>query len=204
MRDMYLIQRGTIRPEVVKEYLDIPSEDRSARFNRPLTGREGVVSLDYMGAAEYEWGAIPATFTRIMYRYPYYRIHKSSISTKNDIPLWIFCPNGKFSEVEAALLRFLNDTNHTIRLKEWIRFRDVYMANPGDDMKYAENFWWDIENDFLFWFGGDDYANTIMEAISTDYNSWWKTLSDEEVEERYAAATHGLHGRFWKWYEEAV
>lgn len=202
MRPFYLIQRATIRPEVVKEFLAIPSEDRFSRFNRPLTGRSGVIDLDYMGSAEYEWGAIPASYARLMSRYNDYKIHKSTITTKaNDVPLWVFCPIGKFSEVESALLRFLNDDND-IRLKEYIRFRKVITADPGDNCKYCENFWWDIENDFMFWIGGNDYAGAVMQALSNDYHSWWATLPEEDVSKRLEDATHGFHGHFWRWWEE--
>ena len=42
MKKFYLIQRGNFKND-----------------EKSLTGSDGVVNLDYMGATEFEWGAIP-------------------------------------------------------------------------------------------------------------------------------------------------
>ena len=51
MAKFYLIQRGTFKTTGEK-----------------LTGTNGVVNLDYMGSAEFEWGAIPKAYRRLLYR----------------------------------------------------------------------------------------------------------------------------------------
>ena len=42
LKKFYLIQRGNFKND-----------------EKSLTGSDGVVNLDYMGATEFEWGAIP-------------------------------------------------------------------------------------------------------------------------------------------------
>ena len=63
----YLIQRG--------------------KFNKDgngLTGRDGVVDLDYMGSAEFEFGAIPRSFRRIMHDFDSYVYTSTGIYTKDN------------------------------------------------------------------------------------------------------------------------
>ena len=53
--NFYLIQRGKFN-----------------RYGEGLTGKAGVIDLDYMGSAEFEFGAIPRSFRRIMHNFENY------------------------------------------------------------------------------------------------------------------------------------
>lgn len=196
----YLIQRGTIKPEIVKEYLNIPEEDRFSRFHRPLTGREGIISLDYMGSAEFEFGAIPASFARIMSNYKEYAIFKSRLRTKNGVIVWVYCPRFKHDVVETWLERVAE--KDILHLKEYIGFLDALNVQPGTERVCDDNFWWDIENDIMFWIGMEDYANAVLATISNDYYNWWTEMPQDTRESKLQDATSGLHGHYWRWTEE--
>ena len=63
------------------------------QFNRDgegLTGRTGVVDLDYMGSAEFEFGAIPKSYRRIMHEFDKYIYTSTGIYTKDNNELVLF------------------------------------------------------------------------------------------------------------------
>ena len=95
----YLIQRG--------------------KFNKDgngLTGRDGVVDLDYMGSAEFEFGAIPRSFRRIMHDFDSYVYTSTGIYTKENNELILFSNQELSNEILEGLASFINNPYH---LKEY-------------------------------------------------------------------------------------
>lgn len=141
MTTPYLIQRGTIE------------DDSNTK------GLDSIVSLDYMGSAEFEFGALPKSLGRIRdniakYKYVTYTIGNKSITIFH---------NEQFNNVEIRdyLIALSNDQ---IRLKERSDF-NTYINPSKHDLEWqsrhphSTNFWWDIENDIMFWKENEIFTN---------------------------------------------
>ncbi len=121
-----LIQRGKI-------------EDRD--FKR---GIDSIVKLDYMGAAEYEFGAIPESLACIRECVNDYTYLDIPIKDK---VITVFCKNDQKTDVKA----YLNGlASNKMRTKLGSYF-DMYI-NPSERFStLSAEFWWDIENNLMFW-----------------------------------------------------
>lgn len=163
MRKPYLIQRMSKR-------------NRDAVKIEEGTSFDGYLSLDYMGSAEFEFGALPASLKRLTKS-----IEKREIYTFEDIKNY---ENKKLviiasSEAEAnkykEFIIELMKSEYGIRLKErtdvFFHNTDEFLKEKGVNLeggyfKYRRDTdsWWDIENDIIFCFG-KDYARNIFKAI---------------------------------------
>jgi len=123
--EVWLIQRGTVQ------------------YREGSKGIDSLVRFDYMGSAEFEWGALPKSLKRIREELNDY--------TYLDIPIkervvTVFCKNSQKSEMK----QYLTDlAERKFRLKEFAAFNEF--VNDSGYFKDRFNFWWDIENDLMFW-----------------------------------------------------
>lgn len=136
VRHPYLIQRAKIK-----------TRDTTLVLSR-------VVDLDYMGAAEFEFGALPKSLRRIEAS-----LDKTNLLTLKEIkegkrPLRVF---SYFSpeEVEEYTKYLQEIRENKRRLKEPVSFSNGVTAYGDDD------FWWDIENDAMFSFD-QKFMNNIQ------------------------------------------
>ena len=81
-----------------------------------LTGIDGVVDLDYMGSSEFEFGAIPRSFRRIMYDFENYVYTPTGIYTKENNELILFSNQKSSDEIVDGLISFISNPYH---LKEY-------------------------------------------------------------------------------------
>lgn len=159
---MYLVQRGTFRTEInenKKSYLD-----KNIRF-------------DYMGSAEFEWGALPKSYDRILDKAGDYSIYiHPTIKNANDVPLVVFCNDEDWEQIQQTLTDFIESNNpkkiSNYFLKERISFADRhYKIGPPRsrwDEVNEDDFWWDIDHDFFFFYGASDRANRIEMCVTKD------------------------------------
>jgi len=136
MKQPYLIQQAKF-------------SDRSDR-----KGIDSILAFDYMGSAEFEFGALPQSLKRIRenidnYIYTDYPISKKKIR--------VFCNKDESIDVVAALERL---SKKEIKLKEWIDFSDWLSGN-----KHWNDFWWDIDNDFMFWKKDKKFESKFKQLI---------------------------------------
>lgn len=163
----YLIQRGKI--------------NKGNAFNG-VTGREGFANLDYMGSAEFEWGAIPKAYRRIMGQFEQYSLSETGLKTSNGVPLQIFCRADMCDEIVAEIKAYIQEP---YRLKEYSALAEHFKSNLLDNSKWARdntNFWWDIRNDWIAFIGASDRARIFRETIEKDYHDWW-LAKDEATRE---------------------
>jgi len=127
-----------------------------AKFNdnSGKTGIDKILSFDYMGSAEFEFGSLPESLKRIreninQYMYSLYFI--------NDKAITIFCKKSEVLEILNTLEKL---AKREIRLKEWIDFSD-WLNNE----KHRNDHWWDIDNDFMFWKKNTKFENEFKELI---------------------------------------
>jgi hypothetical protein len=173
----WLIQRGSFN-NLKNEY-------------KGLTGREGLIDLDYMGSSEFEWGAIPKAYRRIMGefdQYVYHYIHE--IKDYKGKLLVIFCQKEKCEAIETEIRNFIEKG---YQLKEFCTLKDHIKGKGGlcSDYTLKKDFFWCIDmKEFGDWMGffSMDKLTPFKTAITNDYNNWWMTKTAEERETEYQEA----------------
>ena len=136
IRAPYLIQRGEIKT---------PLADPNSRLSF-------AVNFDYMGSAEFEFGALPKSFRRIEANANDWKCRIVEEIKEDDVPLrvWSAFTDEEFDKYKKYLLQMRDPKNNGGRLKtkEAVRFEHDY-----DHGKFCcTNFWWDIDNDVMFGF----------------------------------------------------
>lgn len=166
---MYLIQRGTFN-----------------KTGKSLTGSDGVVGLAYMGSSEFEWGAIPKAYRRLMYHFEEYDVFHTGIYTPEHEELMVFCRKGCATEVLQAIREFIENPYH---LKAYSELEKVPKAKKEDTSyhKRRSNFWWCIDiksyGDWMAFL--QPQSNLFTEAVRNDYQNWWLNKAPEKREEEY-------------------
>lgn len=160
-----LIQRGSFR-DLKKEY-------------NSLTGRDGLIDLDYMGSAEFECGAIPRSYRRIMGNRDKYIFHYChDIKDYRGKIMVIFCEKQYAEKIEAEMKRFIKEHYH---LKEFVTIHDHLEGK--DKYLLSKDFWWCIDytvtGDWMAWFGMNKLT-PFKNMLDKDYNEWWMTKSEDE------------------------
>jgi len=144
MKDSWLIQRGVFK----------------TRENK--TGIDHIITFDYMGSAEFEFGALPASFERIISDYDKYELFMTDIKSMYNVPLMVYCKTEDKGDVLQIIKKLSTDS---IRLKEWITFQYKITKSEYSWNEPKENFWWDIENDFMFFFPANDRVQLFKNAL---------------------------------------
>jgi hypothetical protein len=170
----WLIQRGKFN-DTKNEY-------------KGLTGRDGLIELDYMGSSEFEWGAIPKAYRRIMgdfNQYIYHYIH--DIKDYRGKLLVVFCKKDKVENVENEIKNYINNS---YRLKEYCTLK-YHISGSGNEHRLKKDFFWNIDNnstgDWMGFFGMDKLT-PFKTAITNDYNNWWMLKTEVDREKEYKEA----------------
>lgn len=136
------------------------------------------LSYDYMGSAEFEFGALPQSYKRIRFYFNKYKIFDTGIKNKNGVLCFVLCNEFIKDEVISNIKELSEDK---IRLKEFITFKSHITKSEYSWESARENFWWDIKNDFMFWFGAEDKNNTILEVIKNDSIEFINSLKNYKI-----------------------
>lgn len=118
-----------------------------------------IFSFDYMGAAEFEFGAVPKSLSNIANNIKNYCQHKITINGKN---IFIFCKTADTKEVEQTLTDMYDD-EYKFGLKEYPRLKD----SLGEG-KFAKDTigWLELDNDFFFFKDQDAFKNVVKLFLS--------------------------------------
>lgn len=136
----YLIQRGTFENRDFKKGID------------------SIVLFDYMGSAEFEFGALPESLGRIRKNITEYVYLQVSIKGK---PITVFCKESQKPEIE----NYLNElAEGKMQLKSYSDFNSYIKPTYS---KNRTDFWWDIENDVMFWKNDLLFENKFRKLIET-------------------------------------
>lgn len=138
MRTPYLIQRMKFRPE---------SQIRGNTI-------DGVLEMDYMGSAEYEFGALPKSLKQICKNFNEFRIVQiKEIQNIQDKCLYMLTNlNDEQIKEYVKYIQKIIEGKH--RLKEWINI-NKHMVKSTTKNEYfgrPEDAWWDIDNHLMFCF----------------------------------------------------
>ena len=150
-------------------------------------GLDSVVHLEYMGSSEFEWGAIPKAYRRVMYQFTEYDVFNTGIYTPEHEELMLLCRKDCSAEVIQAIRYFIE---HPYKLKEYSELEKVPKARKEDTSHNRRccNFWWciDIEEPCGDWMAFlQPQATLLTDAVKNDYQNWWLNKSPEEREEEY-------------------
>lgn len=146
MRTPYLVQRAT----------------QTTRENKE--GIDSILSFDYMGSAEFEWGALPKSLQRMRKDKDLYvrtQLTLSHSGYSKSLDVW-----SKKEDVQKIheWLQLVAKNKHP-RCKEFIgldqHFSKHELSRKGLEYR-KEDFWWDIDNDFFFWFTNDSFTTKLL------------------------------------------
>lgn len=142
MNRPWLIQRAKFKNNTPSK---IETVDQAIRF-------------DYMGAAEFEWGALPQSLKRICKEIEKYKISETSVKNYYDEKVLYLLHHEDISSREYEKFIY-EDIAGKLRLKEWTNLKR-HITNKNDESfeKYLKdyNIWWDIDNDVWFTFGKEE------------------------------------------------
>lgn len=181
-KHFWLIQRGSFR--------DLKS---ATKF---LGGSPThLINPDYMGAAEFEWGAIPRTYRRIMGQYDKYSLHVTDLVAIGGVPFCLYCQDSRYEQILAEIKAYLNNQ---YRLKEWTNVEAHFTTEHIFDIEHHKyqlqtNFWWCIDiarndddvGDWIAFTGAADRQNAFQRVIDSDYHNWWMEKSAEDREKDF-------------------
>ena len=170
---MYIVQRASFR----KDFKDAREFD-------------ALVEFDYMGSAEYEYGALPASKMRILNESSEYELFIiDELKSSTGVPLNLYCPRDKKDVIVADLIKFVkgNDPHKIIsyRLKESIDFAHKYYGFVWSVAPCTDNFWWDLRNDFIFFYGAADRKNAFQRVIDHEIDHFNKNKESYDIEAAY-------------------
>ena len=107
------------------------------RFEAKKSNFLGIIYLEYMGAAEFEFGAIPASFERIMHDFTSYAFISTGITNKSGNELMLFVKSSLVLEILSELKKFIANP---YGLK---RFSKLELVPNADNLDI--NFWWGLD-----------------------------------------------------------
>jgi len=149
-----LVQRGTI--------LDLPEDE--------IEGIDGLINYDYMGSAEFEFGALHFSIKRITrdwQQYEWFPI--DSIVDADGRPLHVLCRTRQKAEVIDSIKIFASNPDK-IRTKERVALREYLECQS--EYAVRTNFWWDISsnnsresqsgNDWMACFGANNMRRLVI------------------------------------------
>jgi len=125
MNNPYLIQRATFK------------------LNDQRSGIDSILSFDYMGSAEYEFGALYKSLTAIRKDIKDYDVFEVVIKGKT---IQVYCKRDDIEDIER-ILNELSDNKH--HCKEFHAFDKFIKGNDYFSDKF--DCWWDIVNHYIWW-----------------------------------------------------
>ena len=122
---------------------------------------DDTLNLDYMGSAEFEFGALPASLKRITKKCNNLKVNSfKKIKKYNGQSLCIVATELDAKEYFEQYIKDL--VNNNIKLKEVSRLKDEINGCGSEYLRVDA--WWDIENDVIFVFGKKN-AKRIQKTI---------------------------------------
>lgn len=109
-------------------------------------GIDSLVSFDYMGSSEFEWGALPKSLKRFRENQKEYIDIQYSFKKFPSKVVNVVCKKKDQDQVCEYLEQLVKNE---LQLKE---FCDLHAwVNPNENAYNPSDLWWDIDNDFFFW-----------------------------------------------------
>jgi len=171
MRNVYLVQRGTI--------------------NTPLSIENRIsqaVNMDDMGSAEFEFGALPKSLRAMQHAADKLTLRETNIFNVDGDNLQVLTSlsDEDFEQWCTQFQEACSNKRHLkkgLRIENWFKAIQVPETLKGKSAKeyvdrhlrYRSDFWWDIDNNLMASFNKD-----FMAQCKQNLESSWKYM-DEQV-----------------------
>jgi len=126
----YLVQRGIFKHEEKEN----------------IVGIDSLINFEYMGSAEFEFGALPESLNRIIGEWKNFDVFETSLKDSDGGSVFVICKKTSKSEVEKCLIE-LSEKKH--RTKEISYFQEYLNGKHKTDRYIRTRLWWDIDNDWM-------------------------------------------------------
>lgn len=132
---------------------------------RPDMGFDGYFSLDYMGSAEFEWGAIPRALGEIRSKPTQVEAADVTIGGLTRT-VWFVGHKGVAATAAPAMTEWAtggSGRRGPFYAKEWTHFDDVFVNKP--DKYRRTDAWWDIQTN-VGWALDEKIARRLQAAFN--------------------------------------
>lgn len=145
----YLVQRMKSK--------EVDNSEKSPSFDQ-------LWSMDYMGSAEFEFGALPKSLKRICRRLNEYQVYTLTEFKRpeTDEAVRVFCRPKQLIEITEGIRALLESEYPKMRLKEHAAFYTNFHGTETD--YFCVDAWWEIDNDFFITIGKQHMKN-IQKAL---------------------------------------
>lgn len=132
------------------------------RDRRMGPGFDGLFACDYMGSAEFEWGALPESLGRIRETKKRLVVHTGEV-TRNGVTATVYVVGDRrrVEFVPAALTEWMAEARPHGKEATW--FPEQVDGTSKDWMR-ATDAWWALRSDVM-WSLDAETANRLMEGI---------------------------------------
>lgn len=134
-------------------------------ITKPLGGFDDLFSCSYMGASEFEFGALPESLKAItgaLDRYVRVKVNPETVSKDGRI-MWLVCPGGS----ERKIMSYIPKLMEKGALKECSYLKESLEGSP--DFRFDA--WWDVDNHWILVLGEKNSKRT-MEALQALRKRW--------------------------------
>lgn len=115
------------------------------KYDPYRNGIDSILDFDYMGSAEFEFGALPQSLKRIRKNISDYCISSFEIKNKK---VCFFYSNKLIKNIKELIEIIDGLIDNKFYLKEYCDFGN--WIHSKEETKNSD-LWWDIENDYMFW-----------------------------------------------------
>lgn len=136
---------------------------RLTRRDRPgMKGFDGAFGCEYMGSAEFEWGAIPESLTRIR-QAKKIGIHTGRVTRRETtVPVFVVGDVKRIDQAPDALTAWM--VADYPRGKEMTYFPEA-VEGTRKDYQNRTHAWWSLDDDVM-WALDSDTAELLLKAVN--------------------------------------
>ena len=135
-----------------------------------IKGIDSILSMDYMGSAEFEFGSLPQSLKRLTPQIAEVKIFETKLKSTDGRGLFLVCTERNQDE---AIRQVTMAADEKLRTKEYV---GLERALKCEYFEYATKdlvVWWDIDHD---WFAclGKPVAQDVLLALQKLAERWQK------------------------------
>lgn len=139
--------------------------------------------MDYMGSAEFEFGALPASLRDMQQHQDELELRKTNITNIDGNSLYALTSLSE-ADFETWCQQFLEASNDKRQLKESLYIRDWFIEIKAPEalkgkkkqeyvkrkLSYRSNFWWDIVNGVMASFNKEFMTQCIRQNLEASWS----------------------------------
>lgn len=156
---------------------------------KSITGLDGLIRWDYMGSAEFEFGALPKSLAHIMEMYEKEKFVMSDIII-NDLPFVLYASDSLTKEDFSDISKLFNEAAKgkfsPSHLKEPLNISEYFAGEKIEKLKrnckkkrevvdnyFYCDFWWDVDNHYFVIPAAYYYVERVGAALRALQSRQW-------------------------------